>query len=109
MDLGLNISILSVGVSLVLFWMHDQHRLGREKNRIGLKWLRAMGVYSYEIYLTHMFVVLFGASIYKKLALNETWLLPYLLLLVYLSYALGKIIFKYFSEPVNQYLRKKRK
>lgn len=106
-NLGLNITILSLGVSLVLFWMHENHRLGQEKNRIGLKWLREMGVYSYEIYLTHMFVVLLGVSIYKHFEIDKTWLVPFLLLLVYLSYWLGKVGFKYFSEPINQWLRQK--
>lgn len=106
-DLGLNITILSTGVSLVLFWMHENHRFGRVKNRFGFNWLRKMGMYSYEIYLTHMFIVLFGASMYKHLNLDETWLVPYLLILVYASYWLGKVVYNYFSEPVNQWLRKK--
>ncbi len=106
-NFGLNITILSLGISLILFWMHENHRSGHEKNRISLKWLREMGVYSYEIYLTHMFVVLLGLSIYKHFEINKTWLVPFLLLLVYLSYCLGKLAFKYFSEPINQWLRQK--
>ena len=31
-DLGLNVTILSIGVSLILFWMHENHHLGKEKN-----------------------------------------------------------------------------
>lgn len=106
-DLGLNVTLLSLGVSCILFWMHENHRLGQEKNRIGIKWLREMGMYSYEIYLTHMFVVLLGVSIYKHFEISETWLVPFLLLLVYLSYGLGKLVFTYFSEPINQWLRRK--
>lgn len=106
-DLGLNISILSMGIALILFWMHENHRLGNEKNRIGFKWLRKMGVYSYEIYLTHMFVILFGVKVFKRLELEEHWLIPFIVILVILSYYLGKLVFHYFSEPLNIWLRKK--
>ena len=106
-NLGLNITILSLGIALILFWMHENHRLGNEKNRIGLQWLRKMGVYSYEIYLTHMFVILFGVKVFKRLELKESWLIPCIIILVMLSYYLGKLVFHYFSEPLNIWLRKK--
>lgn len=106
-DLGLNITILSIGVSLILLWMHEKHRLGKEKHRGIYTWLRHMGMYSYEIYLTHMFVILLGASLFKKFELSANWLIPFLLLSIIVSYVLGKIIFIHFSEPVNHWLRKK--
>ncbi len=105
--LGLNITILSIGVSLILLWMHEKHRLGKEKNRRIYNWLRHMGIYSYEIYLTHMFVILLGASIFKKFELSVDWLIPFLLLSILISYLLGKMIYTYFSEPVNNWLREK--
>ena len=105
--LGLNITILSLGISLILFWMHENHRLGKEKNYRIFSWLRYMGVYSYEIYLTHMFVIIFGVQIFKSLGLNAIWLIPYSLLLILISNFLGKIIFHKFSEPVNIWLRKR--
>lgn len=106
-DLGLNITILSLGISLILFWMHENHRSGKEKKYRIFGWLRYLGVYSYEIYLSHMFVIIFGAQIFKSLRLGTDWLIPYSLLLVLISYHLGKIIFHKFSEPINIYLRKK--
>ncbi len=66
-----------------------------------------MGIYSYEIYLTHMFVILLGASIFKKFELSADWLIPFLLLSILISYLLGKMIYTYFSEPVNNWLREK--
>ncbi len=106
-DLGLNITILSLGISFILFWMHENHRLGKEKNYRLFSWLKHMGVYSYEIYLTHMFVIIFGAQVFKSLSLGTNWLIPYSLSLILISYFLGKIIFHKFSEPVNIWLRKK--
>lgn len=106
-DLGLNITILSLGISLILFWMHENHRSGNEKDYKAFRWLRHMGVYSYEIYLTHMFVVIFGVQVFKDLSLDVNWLIPYSLLLIVISYFLGKTIFHKFSEPVNMWLRNK--
>jgi len=106
-DLGLNITILSLGISLILFWMHENHLSRKENNYRILNWLRNMGVYSYEIYLTHMFVIIFGVQIFKNLNLSTNWLIPYSFLLILISHILGKIIFHKFSEPVNIWLRKK--
>jgi len=107
-ELGLNISFLSLGISLILFWMHENHRLGKEKKYKLFGWLNRMGVYSYEIYLSHMFVVIFGAQIFKNLNLGQNWLIPYTLSLIIISYFLGKITFHGFSEPVNMWLREKK-
>ncbi|MFS4446240.1 acyltransferase family protein [Maribacter sp. 2307UL18-2] len=104
--LGLDMTLQSIGVSLVLLWMFASHRSGKQRNRNFLKWLRHMGIYSYEIYLTHMFVIIFGAQLFKHLNLGEHWLVPYSVLLIALSYWIGKVTFTFFSEPVNQRLRK---
>lgn len=106
-DLGLNITMLSLGISLILFWMHENHSSGNEKDYKVFRWLRHMGVYSYEIYLTHMFVVIFGVQVFKDLSLDVIWLIPYSLLLIVISYVLGKTIFHKFSEPINIWLRNK--
>ncbi|SMG36187.1 Peptidoglycan/LPS O-acetylase OafA/YrhL, contains acyltransferase and SGNH-hydrolase domains [Marivirga sericea] len=106
-DLGLNITILSVGVSLILFWMHEKHKSKEENRHYIFGWLRNMGIYSYEIYLTHMFIVIFGAQLFEKLSIGSNWLIPYLISLLLISYFLGKIIFHKFSEPVNIWLRRK--
>lgn len=106
-NLGLNITILSFGVSLILLWMHEKHHTGTAKSRTVYNWLIPMGRYSYEIYLTHMFVVLLASSIFNSFSLDENWLIPFSLLTISFSYLLGKIVFIYFSEPVNSWLRKK--
>lgn len=106
-SLGLNVTILSFGIALILFWMHDHHRSGKDKNRLLYRGLRQMGIYSYEIYLTHMFVVIWGAQLFRKFDLGANWLVPFLLLSLLLSYYLGKLTFTYFSEPMNRWLRKK--
>ncbi|UTW64000.1 acyltransferase [bacterium SCSIO 12741] len=106
--LGLNVTILSVGVSLILLWMHQKYPLKNERIRWIYSWLRYLGAYSYEIYLTHMFVVILMARLYRKFDLSEKWLLPFLLSSILISFLLGKLTFNYFSEPVNRWLRRKR-
>ncbi|GAB5551646.1 MAG: acyltransferase [Saprospiraceae bacterium] len=106
-SLGMNITILSVGVSLVLFWMHEHQRSGQQKDRLWFAWIRRMGLYSYEIYLTHMFVVIWGVQVFHYFKLGVNWLVPYSLLLIWLSYLLGKVVFIYFSEPLNLWLRRR--
>jgi peptidoglycan/LPS O-acetylase OafA/YrhL len=107
-ELGLNVTILSIGVSLILLWVHQKSQLKKEKKWIIYNWLRLLGIYSYEIYLTHMFVIILMASIYSEFELNDKWLIPFLLFSVLISYLTGQLIFNYFSDPVNNWLRTKR-
>jgi peptidoglycan/LPS O-acetylase OafA/YrhL len=106
-DRGLNITVLSLGVGLLLLWLHVRHRAGNEKDRLIFKWLKQMGFYSYEIYLTHMFVVLLGVVVFKHFELGPNYLLPFSFFIILISYFLGKVVFTFFSEPINIWLRKK--
>jgi peptidoglycan/LPS O-acetylase OafA/YrhL len=106
-DLGLNVSLLSLGVAFILFWMHDNHREWKERNWRALSGLRYMGIYSYEIYLTHMFPVIWGVQFFKYLELGQVWLLPFSLLILLVSSLLGYFFHHYLSEPLNVWLRKK--
>lgn len=89
-SVGLNITILSFGVSLILLWMHENHHSGRAQNRSIYNWITNIGIYSYEIYLTHMFVIIFCVKAFKKLDFESGWLIPYILLTIFLAYMLGK-------------------
>ena len=102
---GLNISILSFGIALILIWLHENHQSGKQKKFRAFNGLRRMGVYSYEIYLTHMFVVLAGVKIFKYFEFGANWLIPFALLIIFVSYLLGSLIHNYISEPINLWLR----
>lgn len=106
-EMGLNVTILSIGVSMVVLWMHDSQKKGLQKNFLAFRGLKRMGKYSYEIYLTHMFVIIPVAQLIKKNNLGEQWLIPLLLLCVPFSYVLGWFISTRFSEPINLWLRQK--
>lgn len=106
-EVGLNVTILSIGVSLVVLWMHDRQKKGLQKNFLAFRWLKKMGVYSYEIYLTHMFVIIPVAQQIRRNKLGDEWFIPLLLLCILATYLLGWFISTRFSEPVNRWLRSK--
>nr|WP_233176173.1 acyltransferase [Dyella sp. ASV24] len=71
----------------------------------GFNWLRSWGRLSYEIYLTHMFVVFAVVRLYKAagsdIAHGYLWYLPALPL----CWLLGKGMERYISTPAEQWLR----
>jgi len=103
--LGIDVTILSVGTAFILLYLHNTNTQLKKIRILG--WLESMGKYSYEIYLTHMFVIIFGVQVFKYFRLNESHLIPFSLLLIFISYFLGKVVFNYFSQPINLRLRKR--
>jgi peptidoglycan/LPS O-acetylase OafA/YrhL len=71
----------------------------------GFGWLRAMGRASYEIYLTHMFVVYSLVGLARMSGTDKAdgwiWYVPAVLG----SWALGWLVARGFSEPANHWLR----
>ncbi|MEM7674795.1 MAG: acyltransferase, partial [Myxococcota bacterium] len=104
---GLNITLLSAGVGCVLFAVHFENLRATPRRFDILGGLRRLGQCSYEVYLTHMFVIVVGAQIYKSAGLGDQWLIPYSLFLIGLSYLIGRAVFSGYSEPINQWLRSK--
>ncbi|PXV52290.1 Peptidoglycan/LPS O-acetylase OafA/YrhL, contains acyltransferase and SGNH-hydrolase domains [Dyella jiangningensis] len=72
---------------------------------LGLAWLRSWGRLSYEIYLTHMFVVFAVVRLYKAtgsdVAHGYLWYLPALLA----CWVLGKLLERLISAPSERWLR----
>jgi peptidoglycan/LPS O-acetylase OafA/YrhL len=65
--------------------------------------IRWFGRHSYEVYLTHEFVVIWGTMLYIKLRRGPMtlWFMGILLL----TAPLGWVAARYFSEPMNRRLR----
>ena len=72
----------------------------------GLGWLRSFGRLSYEVYLTHMFVVLGAHGLIlmlfgKSVAFGWVWYIPILLL----SWIPGYLVSRFYTVPTDMWLR----
>lgn len=106
-DTGLHLTILAIGTALILLW--SQHRLdqGKQKASRWTAFLRAFGRNSYEIYMTHMFVVFSMVGIFKSLSLAGGWTWLLYISTILLAGLLGALVARYFSNPLNTFLRQK--
>ena len=102
---GLNMTILALGTCLLIAAAAQTHW---HAPRIFTP-LRKLGQRSYEIYLTHMFVVfaLFSLFLYHQKPLKA---IPALFLItILLAALLGELVARIYSEPLNQRLRTRRR
>jgi peptidoglycan/LPS O-acetylase OafA/YrhL len=69
--------------------------------------LLRLGQCSYEVYLTHMFVVFAFFAIFVKYG-NPIWSVPLLFVAtVVVAAVAGDIVARFFSEPLNRMLRER--
>ena len=103
---SLNITLLEAGIACLL--MAFQSGLGTRALATGTSLIRLAGRCSYEIYLSHMFIVLTGTAWFARVvglhAGRAAILLTYAMMLT-LAVALGWLVSRCFSEPMNQRLR----
>lgn len=106
-EIGLNVTLLSVGIGMLLLFINRKSEANRIRPLKAFNWLRNMGQYSYEIYLTHSFAVIIGSRIYKHYQFESVWLIPFGIAILLISYLMGKFAFEYFSNPANNWLRQR--
>lgn len=99
--------VLTLSAACTVLALHWRQTQGSVKPLPGLEWLRSLGRLSYEVYLTHMFVV-FGAVALFKASGGDTryafvWYVPVLLL----SWALGVVLAHLYSIPCDRLLRRR--
>ncbi len=100
---GLNVTLLEAGVALVLVALGSG--VGNEVLSRGTGWLRAIGRSSYEIYLFHMLIVLGLMGLFKRLQPPTSTIPVWYLAMLLLSVLLGMVLSRFFSEPLNHWLR----
>jgi len=98
-------TILSIGVGLLLISAVRQQLT--PFFRALLMPLIKYGQLSYEIYLTHMFVVLSAIKLYRKNNIDVNDAFVWLVAIIVLSGFLGYLVSRFFSEPMNQWIRNK--
>lgn len=107
--LGLNVTLLEIGVACLLIgWTRRSRPLRQTPLLAALRWA---GRNSYEIYLTHMFPVLLlaTASCRNSGGAISTWwragaLTAASVLTILLSVMLGGLVARYYSTPMRRWL-----
>jgi len=100
-ELGLDMTVVAVGACLVITAAATSGWKMTGPFRFALLYGRR----SYEIYLTHMFVVVACFGVLARLG-RPLWLVaPVLIVVTGLAGALGEAVARFYSEPANQALR----
>lgn len=94
--------LLTASVAILLIAVDSEARCGVLQVRDS--WLASMGRLSYEIYLSHMFVIFPAVAIYRQVG-NEWWGWLWYFPIVALCWLLGVALSRYFTLPVERYLR----
>ena len=99
--------VLTASVAALLISLHWSEAQGWRFPLPGFGWLRSLGTLSYEVYLTHMFVVFGAVQLYKALgadiALGWLWYPP----IVLVCWALGLAVARFISTPADRGLRRR--
>ena len=102
---SLNVTVLVIGTALVLIWMQKLFVSGQLVPSRFTGLLRFLGRNSYEVYLTHMFVVIVLVEAYNALKLEGDWAWALYISVLIFSGILGELVARYFSIPFNNRLR----
>ena len=100
---GLNVSLLELGVALMLIAFGTN--TGNAIAARGTGMIRLLGRASYEIYLTHMFVVFGAMLVFKSVSGDPARAPVWYVGIVAASAGLGLLVWRWFSEPANRALR----
>jgi peptidoglycan/LPS O-acetylase OafA/YrhL len=102
-ETGLDMTIIAIGTCMVIIAAaQTQWKAPRL-----LAPLLRLGQSSYEVYLTHMFVVFAFFALFTK-AGSPIWSVPLLFAVtVVVAAAVGEIVARFFSEPLNRMLRER--
>lgn len=98
--------VLTAAAALLVLGLHWGHAQAATRGVRGLGWLRSLGRLSYEIYLTHMFVVFAIVAAFRAaggdVRSGAWWYLP----LVGACWALGWAVARFYSAPCDRALRR---
>ena len=74
---------------------------------IRMGWLCAYGRLSYEIYLTHMFVVIAMLNIFSAVSASMRWGILWYVPTIAACWVLGWAVAKFFSAPCDKGMRRR--
>jgi peptidoglycan/LPS O-acetylase OafA/YrhL len=94
--------VLTLSTALLLLALSWEAHGGPVRAVRGVGWLQAMGRRSYEIYLTHMFVVFAVVAIHQAVGAGTYWGFLWHLPTVLAAWALGALLARFWSDPINR-------
>jgi peptidoglycan/LPS O-acetylase OafA/YrhL len=100
---GTQVTLLELGTAAVLVAFAGGSA-ERAMSR-GTGWLRQIGSMSYEIYLTHMFVLVGAMHIFRATGAGISLIWAWYIGMLVTSVLLGYVVSTYYSTPANQALR----
>ena len=99
--------LLTFSAACLLVGLQWRERLGASRPLRGFGWLRSFGQLSYEIYLTHMFVVFGAVRLWRAWGSDKPhgwiWYAP----VVAACWLLGWMVARWFSNPADRALRER--
>ncbi len=104
-DTGLYITVLAIGTALLLIAMQKRFTQSKQVPSRFSAVFRYFGRNSYEIYLTHVFVVLLLISGFNLMNLSGNWIWVLYISVIIISGLLGDLVARFFSNPLNNIIR----
>src|SRR5947209_11255313 len=104
-ELGIDVTLLELGTALLLIAIQQRFESSPSAGHWSTAVVRWFGRNSYEIYLTHMFVIVPFTAIFYRLhrPLNTSPL--WFIVMAAFAGGLGHLIAHFYSEPLNRRLR----
>jgi len=99
---GLDMTVLALGACLVIA---AAARTNWQSPRL-LRPLLGLGERSYEVYLTHMFVVFAFFNLFVRAGKPLAWVAPLFIAVILVAGALGELVARFYSDPMNRWLRR---
>ncbi len=98
--------VLTFATACLVIGFHWRGASGKARAVKGLGWLRSFGRLSYEIYLTHMFVVFAFVALFKATGGDQRYGFLWYSPAVPLTWLLGAALARTFSIPCDRALRR---
>ena len=105
--IGVNVTLLEMSIALILIAMHEWFTQQRRQGSRYTAALRWFGRNSYEVYLTHMFVVVIMVQLFFSFKLSVNMMIFWYMGILIFSGITGQLVATYFSEPLNRFLKLK--
>ena len=98
---GLDVTCLALGTCFLQIAIAQRNHAGGWATA-PIRWF---GRNSYEVYLTHGFVVVWGIQVFTAAAVRVIWAPIFYVGLLVLAGFLGAVVARFYSEPLNRRLR----